>query len=314
MSWEQVGNAITFHVFYMASKVGKTGLTVTVDVDAPDGTALVTAGNAVEVRNGTYKYTLAAESVTAIGEYIAIFKTTDATVDAKHLPSLMIVGRAGVENLDASILSRSTYAGGAVASVSSPVTVATNNDKTGYALTVAPPTAAAIATAVWGATEKTLTALGFVWDKTGYALTSAYDAAKTAATAATLALVKAKTDLITTGTFTRVPVTSDGGLMIITKGDAYTATQGWGAIEADADSLPDISEATVYLIIGSKSFAATATPNGDNYTLSCELTSQQTGTLTASTYEFICIWEDVVVPLGERKPMITPITGVVKYQ
>ena len=50
----------------------------------------------------------------------------------------------------------SSYAGGAVASVTgavgsvaSPVTVGTNNDKTGYSLTVTPPTAAAIADAVW---------------------------------------------------------------------------------------------------------------------------------------------------------------------
>lgn len=38
---------------------------------------------------------------------------------------------------------------GAVGSVTAGVTVTTNNDKTGYALTVAPPTAASIATAVW---------------------------------------------------------------------------------------------------------------------------------------------------------------------
>jgi len=37
----------------------------------------------------------------------------------------------------------------AVASVTAAVTVGTNNDKTGYSLTVAPPTAAAVADAVW---------------------------------------------------------------------------------------------------------------------------------------------------------------------
>lgn len=37
-------------------------------------------------------------------------------------------------NLDASVSSRSTYSGGAVASVTAPVTVGTNQDKTGYAL------------------------------------------------------------------------------------------------------------------------------------------------------------------------------------
>lgn len=37
-------------------------------------------------------------------------------------------------NLDAAVSSRSVYAGGPVASVTSPVTVGTNNDKAGYAL------------------------------------------------------------------------------------------------------------------------------------------------------------------------------------
>jgi hypothetical protein len=43
----------------------------------------------------------------------------------------------------------SSYAGGAVASVTAAVTVGTNNDKTGYSLATAPPTVAAIADAVW---------------------------------------------------------------------------------------------------------------------------------------------------------------------
>jgi hypothetical protein len=61
----------------------------------------------------------------------------------------------GLSRLDAAVSSRSVYAGGAVASVTAPVTVGTNNDKTGYtastisdktgyALSVAPPTVAAI--------------------------------------------------------------------------------------------------------------------------------------------------------------------------
>lgn len=41
---------------------------------------------------------------------------------------------------------------GSVASVTAGVTVTTNNDKTGYTLTVTPPTSAQIASAVWGAT------------------------------------------------------------------------------------------------------------------------------------------------------------------
>jgi hypothetical protein len=49
--------------------------------------------------------------------------------------------------IDANISSRSTYAGGAVASVTNPVTVGTNSDKTGYSLTSGER--GAIADAVW---------------------------------------------------------------------------------------------------------------------------------------------------------------------
>jgi hypothetical protein len=44
---------------------------------------------------------------------------------------------ARVAFLDASVSSRSTFAGGAVASVTAPVTVGSNNDKTGYVLSAA---------------------------------------------------------------------------------------------------------------------------------------------------------------------------------
>lgn len=44
------------------------------------------------------------------------------------------IGKLLVDNINATISSRSTYAGGAVASVTAAVTVGTNNDKTGYSL------------------------------------------------------------------------------------------------------------------------------------------------------------------------------------
>jgi hypothetical protein len=87
---------------YVESKVGKTGLTVTVDVYRA-GTEIVTAASAVEVGDGLYKYELASGSVTVVGEYVAVFKTATATVDQQHIPALWIVGRAGIENLDSSI-------------------------------------------------------------------------------------------------------------------------------------------------------------------------------------------------------------------
>ena len=113
---EKTSTSVKFLAFYTASKQGSTGLTVTVDVYDPSGTKIVDASAATELAGGLYTYTLAASNSSA-GEYVAIFKTTDANVDAQHIPSLWSLGRAGVENLDASVSSRSTLASGDLPSV-----------------------------------------------------------------------------------------------------------------------------------------------------------------------------------------------------
>lgn len=59
---------------------------------------------------------------------------------ATTLPGAYTSGQAGNivgNNLNAAVSTRSTYSGGAVASVTAPVTVGTNSDKTGYALSSA---------------------------------------------------------------------------------------------------------------------------------------------------------------------------------
>lgn len=76
--------------------------------------------------------------------------------------------------------------GGSVASVTAGVTVTTNNDKTGYSLASTPPTAAAIADAVWdeaisghltaGTTGNALNAAGSAGDPWATALPGAYGA------------------------------------------------------------------------------------------------------------------------------------------
>ncbi len=80
---------------FIASKAGKTGLTVTVDVDRytiSDGTrtALVTAGSATEGRRGLYHYRLASADL-ATYQYVATFITADATVDQQEIAALGIV-------------------------------------------------------------------------------------------------------------------------------------------------------------------------------------------------------------------------------
>jgi len=102
---EQVSTSVKFLAFFTASKTGKTGLTVTIDIYNPSGTQIVTAGRATALGGGLYSYTLSTDN-SSEGEYAAIFKTTDSTVDSQHIPSLWVLGRAGVENLDAATSSR----------------------------------------------------------------------------------------------------------------------------------------------------------------------------------------------------------------
>jgi hypothetical protein len=78
------------------------------------------------------------------GDDAPVFSTGAGGVDpwSVSLPGAYAPGSAGAilgQNLDAKVSTRSTYAGGAVASVTSPVTVGTNNDKAGYGLAQAFP-------------------------------------------------------------------------------------------------------------------------------------------------------------------------------
>ena len=110
MPLEQTGVALTFYAFYVATKQGVTGLTVTVDVwrvnTSASPTQVVTAGSATAVGGGLYLYQLASASVTVEGEYVAIFKTASTTPDQQHIPAIWVVSKAGTEYLDASVASR----------------------------------------------------------------------------------------------------------------------------------------------------------------------------------------------------------------
>jgi hypothetical protein len=81
----RVGQAIPFSAPFTSNGVGATGLTVTVDVRNAAGTEVITAAAAVELGDGLYSYTLAADQNTAEGDYHAVFKTTDGSVDQQHI-------------------------------------------------------------------------------------------------------------------------------------------------------------------------------------------------------------------------------------
>ena len=81
--------AVRLTAAFRAAKVGKSGLTVTVDVYelGDDGSvgSIVTGASATEVgSSGVYTYLLAGASVDVNGQYIGVFKTSDGTVDQQH--------------------------------------------------------------------------------------------------------------------------------------------------------------------------------------------------------------------------------------
>ena len=324
MSWEQVSNAVVFYAHYVASKTGKTGLTPTVDVYR-NGSSIVTAANATEVGGGLYSYSLASGSVNAEGEYVAIFKTSDSSVDQQWLPALWIVGRAGVEDLDATISSRSTYAGGAVASVTgnvggnvtgsvasvtSGVTVTTNNDKSGYSLMTTPPTAAAIADAVWdeatadhqtaGTTGKALSTAGSAADP----LTNTVPGSYASGTAG------AALGRIGSGQITTTSIVAQSGNVTTVAGDDYNATDGRAIDWTDSSaSWPDLTGASILVTVksGSTTLMAKAgsvvTPTGASKQVRVQPTAADTRAIGVGTYDF-----DVQATLASGR-IVTLLTG-----
>ncbi len=126
-----------------------------------------TFGNAQLVRSTTPANTLTVDSSHRVAE-VALTDTlttyTGNTVQTGDSfarigaagAGLTALGDARLADLDATVSSRSTYAGGAVASVTAAVTVGTNNDKTGYGLS------AAAVQAIWDALTSALTTVGSI--------------------------------------------------------------------------------------------------------------------------------------------------------
>lgn len=85
---------LVFAAFFVESKVGKTGLMVTLDVHrvtASGSTEVVTGGSATEVGDGVYRYTLSSSSTGTEGLYVAVFKTSTTSVDQQHIAAAYYV-------------------------------------------------------------------------------------------------------------------------------------------------------------------------------------------------------------------------------
>ena len=147
-----------------------TGKTPTVTISKNGGAFGSPSGSVSEIGSGWYALAGNATDRNTLGDLCIHATATgcDPEDDRYAIVSSDPFGaNLGLTNLDAAVSSRSTYAGGAVASVTAGVTVTTNNDKTGYTVsTVSDKTgyslSAAGIQAIWDALTSALTTVGSI--------------------------------------------------------------------------------------------------------------------------------------------------------
>lgn len=332
---EQVSNAITFLAFYTASGEGKTGLTVTIDVYRGT-TEVVTAGSATEIGDGLYYYTLASGSVTTEALYTAVFKTTDVTVDQKHLPALWAVGTAGIENLDAAIGDVPTAAAIADAVLDEDVTAHSTILSLGYYIASIQGSFTAVTNSlsvlgarlgswtgtgvnnVLGAFKALLSKAASAPSDIGGTFDPAADSTEAIAEAVAaidsggataeevriemdanstqLAAIKAKTDLITDDVTYSGPVASSGNVTLY-QGKDYADADGT-ALTWSSTSTLTLSTAAVTFDVNGEQFAADVTGSSGAWTIKVDLTAAETAALPPGSIPF----EVVAVLSGGRTP------------
>ena len=89
----KVGETHRIRCFFVESKVGKSGLTVTMDYTDPNGTAVTGLSASAGAVDGEYYYLL---KFTSAGMWFYVFKTATATVDQQQLPGMIEVTQSSV--------------------------------------------------------------------------------------------------------------------------------------------------------------------------------------------------------------------------
>ena len=104
---EQAGVAIIWYAHFTDDGEGKTGLSPTLTVyKDTSGTPEVNAQAMTELADGFYYYQ---QTPSGEGFRVAAAKTASSDVDQKHVPAVMLIGKAGIENLNATVSSRSSH-------------------------------------------------------------------------------------------------------------------------------------------------------------------------------------------------------------
>ena len=307
MPLEQLSNNLDFFGFFVASKLGCTGLTVTVDVwkhltATNASSAIVTAGSATEIGGGLYRYQLSSASVTGEGEYICIFKTSSATPDQREIPSIWCVQKSGSEYLDAAVTSRQATGSVTVGAYSSgqdpatlvwaaatrtltgfgfSVTVGTNSDKTGYALAVTPPTAQQI----WDSLTSALTTAGsvgkLVTDNINATIASRMATfTYTAPDNTSIGTILARTDVATSTRASAADYTATRAGYLDAAVSSRLATTGLTSLQADVTAIKTPVVANLDATVSSRLAAASYTSTSGITSLQADITAIKTSVNT----------------------------------
>lgn len=283
---EQINNAISFTAFFVdtAALTGKEELTVTVDVRR-GATVLVIDGATTELGGGLYEYTLASGAVDAEGLYTAVFKTTSIYVAQKHVPALWIVGKGGVENLDAAVSTRLADADAQARAQAALTAQGFTAARAAFLDTLdglvaniwahgtrSLTTFGTLVSDIWANATRTLSSYGTliadIWDTT---VPGTYAANKAGY----------KIGKIGTGSAVVVAPTITSERLVIIAGDDYLITDG-RELAWTLTGVPDLSTATVNFVSAGLTKATTTTAD----TVTLELTAAETGAMTAGIHDF----------------------------
>ncbi len=239
-----------FKAFFTKSGVGTAPSSApTCTVVDTDNNLLVNAQAATALSNLTGAYIYEYSGADAL-DLLGKFATTDETMDAQELGCV-------AEYTPVDVWS---YATRTLSAFGFSVTVATNNDKTGYSLSVTPPTASDVAAAVWSYVTRTITSgtitVSEIWDALLTSITTAgsvgklikdyLDAAITSRLAsasytapdnASITAIKAKTDGLPADPASMTDI-ANAEVSILSAIPAAPDNAGIAAIKAKTDNLP----------------------------------------------------------------------------
>jgi hypothetical protein len=303
---------------YIDTKVGATGLTVTVDVDTFNPAtkarvALVTGGSATEARNGRYYYWIDDYDESLL--YTADFMTADTDVDQRYLAAFMWDGaafhRTELAHLDADITSR------AAASILTGITSLAGWLRGLARKSTMDATAKSELNSGGGTYDEATDSLEANRDNIGTAgagltgladpLDNAVPGDYAAGTGGYALGRLGRGELSVTS-----PVLANGDVETY-QGATYNNTYGTALEWTDDDNAwPTLTDAVILVLVNGNSFSGSVvTPTGDGKTVRLELTATHSAAIDEGGHDFQ-VWAEWSSPAHKHPLVVGTWTSIVR--